>query len=645
MARSSQKEYARTMINRKLSGQKRLDALDYIDSPGARTGRLVDSLKRLPDLEPEVAQALHARLDRKQVGRPKIVLEPAQRELLCADRADGMTYQAIADKYGLGYGTAYDIARDVEVNPRHGNKGRELKLKRLNLAERKRLCEDRATGMPYAELAEKYNVSMSTAYNIARDVEITPQPHGKPVPEEEGETPMATRKGDSVALAKRCEDVGWEIQSTTRGIRVKNPEGKIKIIHLSFSDVNALEACERDLNRLGLAEAEEQLRTERSGGRLRALEADRRRNLERTEQMTAAKKKQQKDLLLKAAGPYLVDPEDVPITWFVEPHSAPWMRWVWMTPSIAHYLLENHNKPGGAGEVGTNRPQSEIQIRHYRDIIVSGQWQLTHQGMASDTTGMVQDGQHRLAAIVDASKLIEDLRVPVPYFVGMDPANFKAIDEGLIRTASQLFAMGGEKNGGHLRSALRLIIAFKEGDEGARNRWRLRNTNAQLLDAFERSPEMLRTAATAASSSGPKVPMSSGAFTALHYLLYSTNGVDNRFVAAFLHGITHGTLISNPRMKLVDDDPRAALRRTLLSFKNKQEGRSAQGMDQLGLGILAWNFMLQGRHRQNLRWPKGTEIPQVLICKDGVGAVPPRALSGEVEILVDEDVANSRGSA
>jgi hypothetical protein len=624
-----QKMYVFQLINQKLEGQHRLDAREFVADPKRRAAdltRLIGALELLPDLDSETMRAQRTREPRGAPrGRPTM-LSPTEKAELRADRRAGMPLREIAEKYNIVYSTAWNYAHDVVVEVGYGTgKGR-----RLAPEVRDQVRADRQLGFGYVALGAKYNIHHTTAWKYAHDVVVTPQPiQAKPPTKKEAETVVTTRKDDSVALAKRCEDVGWDTEYTSKGIKVKTPNGGSYTIHMSFSDRRSLANAVADLQRLGLKEAEEGAVRQRAVDRAKAIAKDRAANEDRAARLAAAKSQQEKAMLLKASGPYLGEPEDVPLEWFTQPHPAPWMRWVWMTPELAGFLLEYHNKPGGAGVAGTNRPKSEATIRHYRDVIFSRQWHLTHQGMASDTTGMVQDGQHRMAAIVAAAELDPDIRVPVAYFVGMDPSNFKAIDEGLTRTAAQLFAMGGEKNGSPLKSALRLIIAYRSGDESARNRWRLRNTNAQLIDAFAADPEILREGAKLAVANASKVPMSGGAFTALHYLLYTANGVDNRYVTAFLHGISRGTLLNNARLKLEEDDPRESLRRTLQSFKEKND-RAASILDQLGLGILAWNMMVQGTHRRMLRWPKGTEIPQVIICKDTPGAVPPRALTGEI---------------
>jgi hypothetical protein len=133
------------------------------------------------------------------------------------------------------------------------------------------------------------------------------------------------------------------------------------------------------------------------------------------------------------------------------------MRWVNVTPDMASKILTDHN--------GDNRPLSPDTVRYYRDLIVAGMWHLTHQGWAFDIRGMLQDGQHRAAAIVEAGDVSQEpIRVPVAVFVGMPLENFKAIDEGRLRTAKQLFSKAGEKNATCLQTCVRLVHYHRDGD-------------------------------------------------------------------------------------------------------------------------------------------------------------------------------------
>lgn len=481
------------------------------------------------------------------------------------------------------------------------------------------------------ELIEDPTLSRNTLEGLMTRLKKLPDLPDKTIDSAEQEQQMASRMSGVTAVVKRCEKVGWKTTRTTDGIRVTTPQGPV-VVHLTPSDGGwSTKLVTQELEKKGLTEAEEALEMATAERRKNTLAAGR----AKAEAATVAAQKRaasngaaNKAALARAAGPYLVEAEDVDLDWFAKEHPSPWMRWVYITPDIAEYLLENHNLPGKPGARGTNRPQSDVRIEYYRDIIVSGQWHLTHQGMAMDTLAKVQDGQHRLAAIRDAGELIEDLKVPVAFFVGMAVENFKAIDDVLLRDAKQLFTMAGEKNGGTLRTATRLIIAYRSGDPRFRARRRINNMDS--LNVLELGADQLRIAASVANSHGKKVDgLSHGPFAAAHYLLHTTNGADNPIVEAFFHGLLNDVRLDS-NTKLPDDDPRKALRTTLLNFKLK--GSTPRPLDQLGLIIQAWNYMVLGKGVRTFRWTNTSDIPEILLCQlDGENASAiPRALVGEI---------------
>ncbi|HEY5050458.1 MAG TPA: hypothetical protein VII50_06125, partial [Acidothermaceae bacterium] len=50
----------------------------------------------------------------------------------------------------------------------------------------------------------------------------------------------------------------------------------------------------------------------------------------------------------------------------------------------------------------TNRPVSRTVVRSFAEAMKRGEWIVTHQGIAFDVSGVLIDGQHRLAAVVEA---------------------------------------------------------------------------------------------------------------------------------------------------------------------------------------------------------------------------------------------------
>src|SRR5256885_4562153 len=78
-------------------------------------------------------------------------------------------------------------------------------------------------------------------------------------------------------------------------------------------------------------------------------------------------------------------------------------RVVTITPKKAAEYLERNT---------ANRPLSAKTVRDFAAAMRRGEWQVTHQGIAFDTTRALVDGQHRLAAIVQADVPVQAAMFP-----------------------------------------------------------------------------------------------------------------------------------------------------------------------------------------------------------------------------------------
>lgn len=105
--------------------------------------------------------------------------------------------------------------------------------------------------------------------------------------------------------------------------------------------------------------------------------------------------------------------------------TAPRVEIVTITPEIAQEWLTRNS--------GNQRPISKSTVNMYARDMREGRWQTTHQGVAFNRTGEVIDGQHRLAAIVEAN-------VPVQMAVatGFDAEFDAPIDQGRARSAAAI---------------------------------------------------------------------------------------------------------------------------------------------------------------------------------------------------------------
>jgi hypothetical protein len=409
---------------------------------------------------------------------------------------------------------------------------------------------------------------------------------------------MSTRQTWAHQLAARARKVGWDVEPNTAngGYKVRCPDGMIVPLHLTTSDHWSPKLAEKDLIDHGLADAEAKLAAKEARAKATKLAAER-----RAADTKAAKMAAQSTAITRAAGPYLTL-EEVDTAWFLHPHPAPWVRWCLIGPEQAAALLDKANTH--------NRKMKPRRVDRLTRVMISGQWRTTHQGIAFDTTGRLQDGQHRLQAIVDSG-----LPGPVMVFVGMHPNNFKAIDENLVRSADQLLDMEGEVHANTLASAVKLANVYVS--PAPRHQSRLRPSNADVYDAWSADADALREATMWARKNYRHISAPPAVVAAAYYLLYRTNGQHNPYVDAYLRGLAAGAKPN--RMLLDDDDPRVVARRW---FAGRKEHRQrTEAIDAIGILIHAWNLLIADQRRRYIKI--AAELPRIGVCDPDTSAPPP----------------------
>ncbi len=422
---------------------------------------------------------------------------------------------------------------------------------------------------------------------------------------------MATRQADSASVMKRVlalEPLGWRVEDTPDGWKCFDRRGGMWTIHKTYSDYRSITNLLKDLEGKGGLKADEtEMRRNRLAARRQAIEEDREASERRAVRMAAT----QSDLLVKSAGPYMAEIEELDLDWVTGDHPLPWMRWMYMTPAGAAKILEQYNSD--------NRKISASQAEKYKLIILSGQWHLTHQGLAFDTRRVLQDGQHRLEGVVAAGETDPDLKVPFAIFVGMPVENFKAIDEGRLRSAAQLLNKAGIAGGTHAVTLLRAVSAYDSDDPWAGKRGKL--TNLEAFELLGKDPDGYADAIAICNKGYKRTNITPGIMASAYYLIMRANGRGNPIVQAFFDGLINMRKVGT-ELALPPDDPRQVL---LNRYAN---GRPRSVMDGIVWIIASWNNVARGNHPRTLRIPDA--LPEILIVKPGLGQVP-RALAGEVD--------------
>lgn len=143
-------------------------------------------------------------------------------------------------------------------------------------------------------------------------------------------------------------------------------------------------------------------------------------------------------------------------------------------PSLARLLLESNV---------LNRPVSWPHVRRIARDMESGNWRLTHQGIALDRNGKLVDGQHRLNAILE-SKTTQ--RMVVTYNV--EPESFHSIDIAIQpRSIAQVAGLlRGSKYAGTKVAASKVLWYLLEDNRDATLRIQWTESEVfKMLDIFE----------------------------------------------------------------------------------------------------------------------------------------------------------------
>ena len=258
--------------------------------------------------------------------------------------------------------------------------------------------------------------------------------------------------------------------------------------------------------------------------------------------------------------------------------------------------------PGKAAEYlelnTANRPLSGRTVRDFAAAMRRGEWRVTHQGIAFDATGALVDGQHRLAAIVEA-----DLPVEVTVFSEVPEGAFDVLDTGKRRNAADVLAIEGEKSAVMLAAMVRTVWLYQNrpelnwsgGDAGV--------SNHQIVQTLEQHPK-LRDFIGVGEQVAAATGMIKSAAGAASYLVTEANRGD---LSGWFDGIVEGT-------GLPKGDPRLMFRRVMFAHTRKQVGqpmRRRETREHVTLYLKAFNAWATGTGLTQLKYIPREPVPPI----------------------------------
>jgi hypothetical protein len=225
----------------------------------------------------------------------------------------------------------------------------------------------------------------------------------------------------------------------------------------------------------------------------------------------------------------------------------------------------------------SNRPLSKPTVRSLAEAMRRGEWMVTHQGIAFDTNGVLVDGQHRLAAIIDA-----DMAVEMTVFTDVGEGTFDVLDTGKRRNAADVLAIEGEKSSTMLAAMVRTVWLFENRADLSWSGGSAAVTNHQIVQTLEQHPK-LREFFGQAEHIAAATGMIKSAAGAASYLVSAAN--KRADLTPWFEGIVEGAGLDK-------GDPRLAFRRVMFAQARKQAGlvlRRRDTREHVALYVKAFN--------------------------------------------------------
>lgn len=259
-----------------------------------------------------------------------------------------------------------------------------------------------------------------------------------------------------------------------------------------------------------------------------------------------------------------------------------------ITPVLAEEYLRHNTK---------NRQLRKNLVSFYAEQMRKGQWMLNGEAIIFNEQGTLVDGQHRLAAVIEADKGIDMLVVR-----NADKDSFATIDSGVSRKVQDTFYVKGIPSASGVSAIigryLRLVAGLSIGkkvtgrkDANAMSRQDLLLEYAKDEDFWQ---EIVRFADSGYAMLRILAKSEIGGYVS--YLIKS-KGHDRDVVYGFFDELLRKDIPTSPMI--------AALRRRLINDRTATTHMGAVYRQQLITKI--WNYHIQGKSTTYMRWNEEQE--------------------------------------
>jgi hypothetical protein len=248
-----------------------------------------------------------------------------------------------------------------------------------------------------------------------------------------------------------------------------------------------------------------------------------------------------------------------------------------------------------------NRRISQLRVARLADAMRSGEYENTGEPVIMSREGVLNDGQHRLAAIVDAEADVElDIRF------GIARSAFVKTDTGAGRSSGDVLHIAGASHGSQVAQAVRLLVLYERGLPASVREF---VSNPQVAAAFTRWPDVADAAELLSGRAFPK-GVRSTPLVATVFLASRAPG--KRKLADFLEILESGAAPSK-------QDPAHVLREFLIRGADAASGTREAMLERFATMLRAWMLFRAGETvtARDLRWRVGgkDEFPAITDAK------------------------------
>lgn len=261
--------------------------------------------------------------------------------------------------------------------------------------------------------------------------------------------------------------------------------------------------------------------------------------------------------------------------------SKPDARFVTVNPETARRWLALNHK---------NRNLRKADLDRYTRDMLAGNWHLAGDPIRFATDGTLLDGQHRLAAIIEAG-----VTLPLLVVRGVRPEAQSVMDTGRRRTAADALAINGKLNAPVLAAVALLLLSHQRGYLDGHP---YEASHEEIIECIDAHPGLVDAVTfTKALARRTDCPPSVVAYS--YYLMAQASAAD---AAAFW-------VAASDKVGLSDGDPVIALTNRFAEARRNRERLTKRIY--LSLILRAWNARRQGKTMRLLRVnsPKGGLVP------------------------------------